>query len=100
MDRMFIDCAMRHFTDHTMEYEEDGFLGKKGSVSEGIVYNYTHNHPDSTHPPPPITGRELLGDSEAIEFINICTNAGLSPEDTVATIMRIRAEAIVEASHT
>ncbi len=83
-----------------MEYEEDGVLGKKGSVSEGIVYNYIHNHPYSTHPPPKTTGREPLGDDKAIEFIKICTNADLSPEDTVATTMKITAKAIVEACHT
>lgn len=90
---------LRHapLTDHTMEYEEDDFLGKKGSVFEGIVYNYTQNHPDFTHPPPKTTGREPLGDDDAIEFIKICTNAGFSPEDTVATIMTTMAKAIVEA---
>lgn len=97
---MFIDFAMRHFTAGAMEYDRDGVWGARGTVSEPIVDNYLQSHKYFTTPPPKTTGRELFGDEQAFELINKCTSAGLSPEDTVATITRITAKAAVEAYKT
>ena len=91
---------MRRFTNKTMEYDKDGLWCKKGKVSTEIVHNYMKHHPYFTHPPPKTTGRELFGDEKAVELIKICTDAGLSQEDTIATITRITAKAIVDAYNT
>lgn len=56
--------------------------------------------PFFTHLPPKPTGRELFGDNKAIELIKICEQGGLSKEDTIATITRITAKAIVDAYKT
>lgn len=78
--------AMRHFTGHKIEYNKDRFWRDKGSFSEKMVYNYMKNYPYSTHPSPKTTGRELFRDDRVIELVKICTDAGLSPEGTVAMI--------------
>lgn len=94
---MFIDYAMRHFTDHKMEYDKDGkrraaALNRLRVLCEAISLLH--------YPPPKTTGRELFGNDKAIELIRTCTDAGLSPEDTLATSGSITAKAIVNAYHT
>ena len=58
------------------------------------------DHPFFTHLPPKTTGRELLGDDRVVELIQISVNAGLSLGNTVATITKITAKAIVDAYNT
>ena len=97
---MFINYAMRHVTNSKMEYDKDGLWSKKGKVLAEIVHDYMKYHPYFTHPPPKTTGRELFGDEKAVELIKICTDAGLSQGDTIATITCITAKAIVDAYNT
>ncbi len=97
---MFIDFAMRYFTYGKMEYDRDGHWGARGKVSEHIVDSYLKEHKYFSTSPPKTTGRELFGDEQAFELINKCKSAGLSREDTVATITRITAKAAINAYKT
>ncbi|KAF8540227.1 hypothetical protein BDD12DRAFT_880884 [Trichophaea hybrida] len=72
--------AMRHYISGKMEYDRDGLFGVAGKVDQEIT-----------------TGRELFGDQQAFKLIQHCESKGLSPQDTVATITRITAQAAVEA---
>lgn len=83
-----------------MGYDNDGLWGKNGGVSKEIVYIFMEKHLFFTHPPSKTTGRELFGNDQAIELIKICTDAGLTPGDTVATITRITAQEIVDTYRT
>ncbi|KAH8146153.1 uncharacterized protein LAJ45_09843 [Morchella importuna] len=94
---MFIDFAMRHYTNGAQEYDKDGVFGAAGTVSEEIVAEYLKSLSYFDQPPPKTTGRELFGDQQAFELIQLCESRGLSPQDTVATITRITACAAVEA---
>jgi 1,6-anhydro-N-acetylmuramate kinase len=94
---MYIDFAMRHYTNGKMEYDRDGLFGAAGTVNQQIVDDYLRELPYFSLPPPKTTGRELFGDQQAFELIQICESKGLSPQDTVATITRITAQAAVEA---
>ena len=75
---MFIDFTMRNYTNGEIEYDKDGFWGKKGKISQKIVDDYLSTHPYFKTPPPKTTGRELFGDEQAYELIQKCEAAGLS----------------------
>ncbi|KAI5791936.1 UPF0075 domain protein [Geopyxis carbonaria] len=94
---MFIDYAMRHYTHGEQEYDKDGVFGAAGTVSDEIVDNYLATLPYFSWAPPKTTGRELFGDEQAHELIQLCESKGLTPQDTVATITRITAKAAVQA---
>ncbi|MCJ1453559.1 hypothetical protein MMC28_003906 [Mycoblastus sanguinarius] len=80
---------MRDFTEYELEYDKDG-LGQKGRGLD-------RRRPQLYEKPPlKTTGRELFGDDKALELLKLCTSAGLSPEDTIATITRITAKAIID----
>ncbi len=97
---MFIDAAMRYFTNGQMEYDRDGEWGARGRVNQDVVNMFLDNNKYCNHLPPKTTGRETFGDNEAQEIIDDCLARGMSKYDTVATITRITAQNIVKQYRT
>lgn len=97
---MFTDFIMRHYPNGEMEYDRGGHWAKKGKVSRKVIDEYLFNHAYFKTSPSKTTGRELFGDEEPYEFIQIHEVVGLSKEDTVATTMKITAKAAVDAYNT
>ncbi len=93
---MFIDAAMRYFTNGEMEYDKDGEWGAQGTVNQLIVDTFLRNNEYVNHKPPKTTGRETFGDGEAQQLIDQCLSYGMSKFDTIATITRITAQNIVQ----
>ncbi|OBS23081.1 hypothetical protein FPOA_03644 [Fusarium poae] len=97
---MFIDNAMRYFTNGEMEYDRDGEWSARGTVCQGIVDKFLNTNKYCNHTPPKTTGRETFGDNEGQELIDECLAAGCDKYDTLATITRITAQNIVKQYRT
>jgi 1,6-anhydro-N-acetylmuramate kinase len=92
---MFIDAAMRHYTNGEQEFDKDGQWAAQGTVNQAIVDDFLANNEYINHHPPKTTGREVFGDNECHEIIAACEAAGCSKYDTLATVTRITAQNIV-----
>ncbi|CAG7565382.1 unnamed protein product [Fusarium equiseti] len=97
---MFIDNAMRYFTNGEMEYDKDGEWSSRGTVCQDIVDQFLNTNKYCNHTPPKTTGRETFGDNEGQELIDQCLAAGCDKYDTLATITRITAQNIVKQYRT
>jgi 1,6-anhydro-N-acetylmuramate kinase len=92
---VFIDGAMRFFTNGEQQYDKDGLWGAKGIVDQKIVDEILAG-PYFVHDIPKTTGRETFGEAWSEDICKRMLANGATPEDCVATITRITAKSLAD----
>jgi anhydro-N-acetylmuramic acid kinase len=93
---MVIDAVVRRYTGGSLTFDEDGRIASRGSVDERLL-DQLLAHPYFEREPPKTTGREEFGEAFTMRAVREAEDAGLEPDDVVATVTALTVESISEA---
>jgi len=93
---MLIDDAVRRVTGGAQDYDHDGAMAARGTVSDDL-FEELMDHPYIVAKPPKTTGREVFGAQLGEQVWQRAQTLGLSNEDIVATLTMVTAASIAHA---
>jgi anhydro-N-acetylmuramic acid kinase len=94
---MIMDAVIAEVTGGRERYDAAGAVAARGRVDEALVQRLIAADPFYARKPPKSTGREVYGRDYVARFLALCAEAGLGPEDCVATATALTAESIALA---
>ena len=90
---MCIDAVVREVTEGKERYDKAGARASQGTPYQSLVNEWL-KHPFFQLPPPKTTGREMFGDTFAMECLTACRKHGLSDNDCIATLTELTVRTI------
>ena len=92
---MCIDAVVREVTEGRERYDKAGERAAQGTPYQRLVNEWL-KHPFFQLPPPKTTGREMFGDTFAMECLAACRKHGLSDNDSIATLTELTVRTITD----
>jgi 1,6-anhydro-N-acetylmuramate kinase len=95
-DNVFIDATVRYFTNGEKEYDKNGEMGAAGTINQPLVDEFLTTHPYFPLDPPRQPGVKSSATPSPTTSSKRALAQSMSPNDIVATVTRIMAQAIVD----
>ena len=90
---MCIDAVVTEITEGTEHYDKAGARAAQGTSYQPLTDEWL-KHPFFQLPPPKTTGREMFGNTFAMECLAACRKHGLADNDCIATLTELTVQTI------
>ena len=90
---MCIDAVVTEITEGTEHYDKAGARAAQGTSYQPLTDEWL-KHPFFQLPPPKTTGREIFGNTFAMECLATCRKHGLADNDCIATLTELTVQTI------
>ena len=90
---MCIDAVVTEITEGTEHYDKAGARAAQGTSYQPLTDEWL-KYPFFQLPPPKTTGREMFGNTFAMECLATCRKHGLSDNDCIATLTELTVQTI------
>ena len=90
---MCIDAVVREITEGTERYDTAGTRAAQGTSYQPLIDEWLR-HPFFQLQPPKTTGREMFGNTFAMECLTACRKYGLADNDCIATLTELTVQTI------
>ena len=91
---MCIDAVVTEITEGAEHYDKDGTRAAQGKAHQTLIDEWL-KHPFFQLSPPKTTGREMFGNTYAMECLTACREHELSDNDCIATLTELTVQTIV-----
>ena len=92
---MCIDAAVKEITGGTEHYDKSGIRAAQGTPYQPLIDEWL-KHAFFQLQPPKTTGREMFGNTFAMECLTACRNHGLTDNDCIATLTELTVQTITD----
>ena len=92
---MCIDAAVKEITGGTEHYDKSGIRAAQGTPYQPLIDEWL-KHAFFQLQPPKTTGREMFGNTFAMECLTSCRNHGLTDNDCIATLTELTVQTITD----
>ena len=92
---MCIDAVVQEITNGAERYDQAGIRASKGTPYQHLINEWL-KQPFFQLPPPKTTGREMFGNTFAMECLIACRKHGLTDNDCIATLTELTVQTITD----